>query len=96
MSQDTGFPCRDCGIRFPTAKLFVEHIDGCEPSYADGFDPEGKPGLFLQNAAIFLRTWVKTGQRALHEMPESEPPSAADIRKLIKDTKAWLKQHNLQ
>jgi hypothetical protein len=80
------FPCRDCGLEFLTGGDFSAHLPTCEKNY----NPDAS--LQLQNAAMFLRDWVRIHNESSIAYKEAHPL----VRKLAKDTKSWLVGNKLQ
>jgi hypothetical protein len=72
-NNDKSFDCRDCEKSFTTAKAFVDHTPYCQPYNSNA-------SLHLQNAAMFLRDWVKISGNT----------------KLRRNTMAWLVANKLQ
>lgn len=87
--NDHSVTCKDCDITFATAKDFVYHLDSCENNY----NPTAS--LHTQNAAKFLRAWVKNA-RELIGCLEKMSKTRRSLKKLEKDTFAWLKINKLQ
>jgi len=95
--NNSNFLCKDCAWDFPTAKAFVNHIETC----ADNYNPDAS--LQLQNAALFLREWVKEGLTTLHignmnaiTLGFKKPKKLTPLEKLLRDTYQWLKVNKLQ
>ena len=87
--RDHTFPCKDCGTEFPTAVEFSEHIETCENNY----DPTAS--LQLQNAAIFLRDWVRS-TRMLTAKFKRTGKWLKPLETLEKHTVEWLIWNKLQ
>lgn len=86
--NNSNFPCKDCEFEFPTAKAFVNHIPNCVPYNSDA-------SLYLQNAALFLRDWVKA-TRTLTKKFTKTGKWIHPLEKLEKNTLAWLVANKLQ
>src|SRR5271170_4521439 len=91
------FECKDCGCVCLSAEAFVKHIPTC----ADNYNPDAS--LQLQNAALFLREWVKEGLTTLHignmnaiTLGFKKPKKLTTLEKLLRDTYQWLKVNKLQ
>lgn len=87
--NDHSVTCKDCDVRFATAKEFVNHLDSCENNY----NPTAS--LHTQNAAKFLRAWVKCSNELIEHLEEG-CKMRRPLEKLKKDTFAWLKINKLQ
>lgn len=86
--SDKLWECKDCETGFPTAEAFVYHVPTCVPrEHSD---------LILQNAGIWLRSFVKLHNTAVMEIKYRETKSFTKINRLAKNVEEWLKTNHMQ
>lgn len=88
--SESVFPCKDCGVVFPSAYDFLDHVDTC----ANNYGPNSS--LQLQNAAILLRTLIRSANRLANQEQVIDHAYAKRVKKDVNAAWTWLKVNNLQ